>query len=310
LAVLEPDRARAAFDESAAKLLALRAALLRAQAEAAALEPVYGPEFKGFADLVLAQRKLYLQRKRSLDETVAGLNFSLDLALEELRMNETLFGTGDTSRLEMLRASRQVAEIKSRISEANNKYRQEARAEAAKLEEDLTTQRYRQAERRNILEKTSLTAPLAGVVKYLRVSTVGGVLRAGDEIMQISPTDGELLLEVRINPSDIGLLRLGLPATVRMDTFDSSIYGVLTGELVYLSSDTLSDQTAGGVMQTFYRGRVRINSAALDQNPKLKGISIKPGMTGVIDIRTGQRSVLSYLFKPVSRAFIGAMSER
>lgn len=310
LAILEPDRARAAFDESEAKLMAIRAALRRAQAESAGVAPQYGAEFSGYGGLVAAQTNLYQQRINGLNETLAALNVSLDLAKEELKMNEALFRSGDTSRLEMLRASRQVAEVQSRLSEVNNKYRQEARAEAAKLEEELNSQRFRQAERRNILEKTSLTAPLTGVVKYLRVSTVGGVLRPGDEIMQISPTDGELLLEVRINPTDIGLLMLGLPASVRMDAFDSSIYGVLQGDLVYLSSDTMSEQGAAGQSQTFYRARVRIDAEALANNPKLKGVAIKPGMTGVVDFRVGKRSVLGYLSKPISRALGGAMNER
>jgi adhesin transport system membrane fusion protein len=310
LAILEPDRARASFDESEAKLMAIRAALRRALAESTGVAPNYGTEFDAYGDLVTAQIQLYQQRKFGLDETLAALNFSLGLANEELKMTEALFRTGDTSRLEMLRASRQVAEIQSRLSEVSNKYRQEARAEAAKLEEDLNSQRFRKAERRNILEKTSLTAPLTGVVKYLRVSTVGGVLRPGDEIMQISPTDGELLMEVRINPPDIGLLKLGLPASVRLDAFDSSIYGVLHGDLVYLSSDTMSEQGPTGQSQTFYRARVRIDADSLANNPKLKGVAIKPGMTGVVDLRTGQRSVLGYLAKPVSRAFGGAMNER
>jgi adhesin transport system membrane fusion protein len=310
LAVLESDRARASFDESNAKLLAIRISLLRAQAEAVGSVPTYGPEFKEFGDLVVAQVKLFEQRKRSLEESLASLNASLNLANEELSMNESLFRTGDTSRLEMLRAKRQVAEIQGRASDISNKYRQDARAEVAKLAEELNSQRYRQAEKGSVLEKTALNTPLTGVVKYLRVSTIGGVLKAGDEIMQISPTDGELLMEIRINPADIGLLRPGLPASLRLDAFDSSLFGVLAGDLIYISSDTISEQSPNGQAQTFYRGRVRVDMRALQESPKLKGISIKPGMTGVVDIRTGQRSVFDYLFKPIARAFSGALGER
>ena len=232
------------------------------------------------------------------------------LANDELHMNEALFATGDTSRLELLRARRQVAEIQARTSELRNKYLQDARQEAAKQEEELSSQRYRQIERRNVLEHTVLTAPLAGVVKSLRVNTVGGVLRAGDELMQISPTDGELVLEVRVSPSDIGLLSLGLPATVRLDAFDYTVYGSITGALVYLSSDTLTDQAPNGQSQSYYRARVRLDAQSLQNNPKLRGVSVKPGMTATVDIRIGERSVLAYLIKPIARAFGGAMRER
>jgi adhesin transport system membrane fusion protein len=310
LAVLEPDRAKAAFDESEARMLALKASQVRAQAEATGTKPQFSKEFAAYPDLVSAQLQLYAQRKHGLEDGLAGLKESLAFAQSELKINETLSASGDISQLELLRARRQVSEIESRISDLRNKYLQEARAEAAKQEDELSSQRYRQAERRNVLEHTELTSPLDGVVKFLRFNTVGGVLRGGDEIMQISPTDGELLLELRINPSDIGLLHPGLPASVRLDTFDYTVYGVVTGELVYISSDTLSDTSPNGQSQTYYRGRVRLNAKSLADNPKLKHVAIKPGMTATVDIRTGQRSVWKYLIKPIARGFGGAMNER
>lgn len=310
VAVLEPDRARASYDESVAKLAALQTALLRAKAEAAQVRPDFGPLAQRHPALVAAQRQLWEQRKRGLDESLAALQQNLLLAQEELAMNESLYATGDTSRVELLRARRQVAELQARTAELRNKYLQDARAEAAKLEEELLSQGYRQAERGNVLEHTELTSPQDGVVKLLRVNTVGGVLRAGDEILQISPTEGELLLEVRINPADIGQLRVGQIAQLRLDAYDYTIHGSLEGELVYLSSDTLSEQAPSGQSQTYYRGRVRISPEAAVRNPKLAALELRPGMTASVDIRTGQRSVLTYLIKPLARAFGGALNER
>lgn len=310
VAVLERDRARAAYDESGAKLAALQTALRRARAEAAGAAPDFGPLAQRYPVLALAQRQLWAQRKLGLDESLAALQQSLALAQEELAMNESLFATGDTSRVELLRARRQVAELQARMTELRNKYLHDARSEAAKLEEELLSQGYRQAERGNILEHTELTAPQDGVVKLLRVNTVGGVLRTGDEILQISPTEGDLLLEIRINPSDIGQLRVGQSAQLRLDAYDYTIYGALEGKLVYLSSDTLSEQGANGQSQTYYRGRVRISNEAAARNPKLAALDLRPGMTASVDILTGQRSVLAYLIKPLARAFGGAMTER
>jgi adhesin transport system membrane fusion protein len=310
LAVLEPDRARAAFDESRAKNTALRVVLQRAQAEASGTEPVFGPEFAAYPALVAAQKKLYTQRKQSLDDALAVQQDAMGLAKEELQMNENLFASGDLSRVELLRARRQVSDIQARIFDIRNKYLQDARTEAARQEEELSSQRYRQDERRYMLEQTDLKSPVDGVVKVLRVTTVGGVLRAGDEIMQISPTDGELLLELKVNPADIGQLASGMRANVRLDAYDYAIYGALVGELVYLSSDTLQEQGPNGQSQTYYRARVRLLPEAVAANRKLQPIVLKPGLTATVDILTGQRSVLRYLIKPIARGLSGALSER
>lgn len=310
LAVLEPDRAKASFDEAQAKHTALRVVLRRALAEAAGTAPVFGPEFANYPDLVGAQKKLYAQRQKSLHDAVAMQQEAMGLAQEELLMNERLYAGGDISRLEVLRARRQVSDIQSRILDIRNKYLQDARTEAARQEEEISSQRYRQEDRRYALAQTQLAAPVDGVVKYLRVTTVGGVLRAGDELMQISPTDGETLLEIKVNPADIAQLRTGMYANIRLDAYDYAIYGSVQGELVYISSDTLQEQGPNGQSQTFYRARVRLLPQSVAANPKLQPIVLKPGLTATVDILTGQRSVLSYLIKPITRGLTGALNER
>ena len=218
----------------------------------------------------------------------------------------------NTSRLEVMRAKRQAVDIESKINSTRNKYLQDARAEASKLAEDLASNRYKLDERKSVLGHTVLTAPIAGVVKYLKVTTIGGVLRAGDEMMQISPTEGGIVIEVKINPVDIGQLQLGLPVTVKLDAFDYSVYGSLEGTLVYLSSDTLVEQGANGQSSTYYRAQVKLDDdkARSHPNPLLAAVVLKPGMTASVDIKTGHRSVLKYLAKPVYKAFGGAMNER
>lgn len=310
LAVLEPDRARAAFEESRAKRAAVQAALLRARAEAAGQVPAFDASLAAYPDVVAAQQQLYRQRRQALEESLASVREALALSSDELRMNESLFASGDGSRVELLRAQRQVSELRGKLAELRNKYLQDARAEVAKQEEELATQHFRQEERGNVLEHTRLTSPLDGVVKVLKVNTVGGVLRGGDEILQISPTAGELLVELRINPADVGLLKPGLPVSLQFDAFDYTVYGSLPGELVYLSSDTLTEPGPNGAPQTYYRGRVRIDAQALARQPKLRDVAIKPGMNATVDIRTGQRTVLAYLLGPVLRGTSGALSQR
>jgi len=203
-----------------------------------------------------------------------------------------------------------VGELEGKINATRNKYLQDARTEATKLSEDLASNRYKLDERQSILGKTVVTAPITGVVKYLKVTTIGGVLRAGDELMQISPTEGEMVFELKVNPADIGQLALGLPAAIRLDAFDFSVYGSLVGNLTYLSSDTLTEQGANGQVNSYYRAQVRLDPEQARDNPKLADVALKPGMTATVDIRTGRRSVLKYLVKPVYTAFAGALNER
>lgn len=310
LAVLERERPNAAFEESRAKDAALAAALVRAQAEANERRPQFGQTFKEFPAFAAAQQALYEQRKRGLQEELATLKDGLDMAQEELRMNESLLKTGDISRLEVMRARRQVGELQGKINAARNKYLQEARQEAVKLAEELSSSRYKLEERQSILGHTVFAAPSAGIVKYLKVTTIGGVLRAGDELMQISPTEDDMVIEIKVNPVDIGQLKPGLPVAIKLDAFDYSIFGTLQGTLGYISSDTLVEQGANGQTITYYRAHVRIDADKTKANPKLADVPLKPGMTATVDIRTDSRSVLQYLAKPVFKTFGGAMNER
>jgi adhesin transport system membrane fusion protein len=310
VAELEPERAQAAFDENRARRAAIQAALVRARAEAEGQVPSWGEALAAYPALAAAQQQLFQQRRRALDDSLGAVREALALAQEELHVNESLHASGDLSRVELLHAQRQVTELQGKLAELRHRYLQEARAEVAKQEEELAALRHRQEERGNVLKYTQLSSPLDGVVKVLRINTVGGVLRTGEEIMQISPTDGELLVEVRIQPSDIGLLHPGLPVSLQLDAFDYTVYGTVPGSLIYLSADTLTETAPNGQPQTFYRGRVRLDDAAVKAHPKLRGIALKPGMGVTADIRTGQRSVLQYLFSPVLRGTSGALRER
>jgi adhesin transport system membrane fusion protein len=190
----------------------------------------------------------------------------------------------------------------------NNKYLQEAYQDAVKMQTELNSQRYKLEERKNVYQHTDLIAPVDGVVKYLRFNTIGAVLRGGDELMQIFPTNSDLIVEVKVNPADIGQLELGLPVSLRIDAFDSSIYGHLEGVVTYISSDTLTEQGAEGEEMALYRAYVTVNEE--QTNPKIQKQQLKPGMTVTTDVLTGQRTVLSYLMKPVIKSFSGALSER
>jgi len=309
LAVLEKERAQAGFKEIVARVASLRAILDRTNAEISQNPLLFNKQSAAFPEFTSAQAGLYMQRKKTLDEEMGYLQEALANAKEELDMNQKLMKTGDTSRLDLLRSERQVTDLAGRISATRNRYLQEARQDASKAEEELATTQQKLNERQSILNHTDLTSPVGGVVKYLRVNTIGGVLRPGDELMQIAPTDGGFFVEGRVTPSDVGSLKLGLPVTVRVDAFDYSIYGTLKGSLTHISPDTLSEQGSRGETNVFYRIQVRL-AADQSHNPRAQDIVIKSGMTTSLDIRTGERSVMQYLIKPIFKAFQGAMTER
>lgn len=308
LAILESERTAAGVDEGKAKVASLSIALARARAEASGSALSFPKQFEPYKDLIAEQKQLHMQKRLGLDAEINSLQKAMVLAQDELRVNERLFSTGDASQLDLMRAQRQVVELQSKIESVRNKYLQDARQEAARMQDELASQRFKLDERQSLLQHTRLTTPVAGIVKSLRINTVGGVLRAGDELMQISPTDVDLQAEIKLLPSDIGYLHAGLPASVKIDAFDYAIYGSLVGSLAYISSDTLTEQGPSGQSQVFYRARIALDAASV--NPKLTFDQLKPGMTVSVDVRTGQRSVMTYLFKPVVKAFSGAARER
>ena len=308
IAILEDERAMAGVNEGQAKVAALSAALTRARAQAEGRPLVFSIEEERFPDILFEQKALYDQALQSLMSEQETWNTAVSIAKEELAINENLFSTGDASRLDVMRSRRQVVELEGKLQTIENEYKQRAREEVTQLQQQFISEQFQLLERESILKHTELHAPLDGIVKSLRIDTVGGVLRSGDELMQISPIYNELFVEVKINPADVGSLTLSLPASVKVDAFDYTIYGGLKGELIYLSSDTLTQEGADGQNTVYYKALVKIDQDS--NNPKLNHTDLKAGMTAGIDIQTGKRTILQYIMKPVTRAFAGAGSER
>jgi membrane fusion protein, adhesin transport system len=308
LASLEKERAEAAVDEVEARIANLEITRVRAIAEATEAQPDFSRHVRSHRSFVAVQEALYRQNFSALRTELEALSGAIHLAMEEYELTLRLFDTGDVSRVELMRAERQVVDLRQRRDGIRQKYRTEARKEVARIDEELSSQLSKRRERQSILGHTDIVSPMDGVVKFLRINTLGGVLRAGDELMQISPTEGGYVVEAKVGPADIGQLTIGMPVAVRMDAFDYTIHGALQGRLVYLSSDTLSEQGASGVPTVYYRGHVLLDPE--QSNMRLSLEQLKAGMTASIDIQTGRSSVLAYIAKPILRAFSGAMSQK
>ena len=293
-------RQGASVKEGQSKVDALLAAAARLRAESQGGALVFPAEVQRRApELIRNERDTFEARRRSLDASLGAQQQALRLAQEELRITEPMAAGGYVSDVEVLRIKRTLAEAKGRIAELSGKFRAEAAAELARVESELAGQRAGLTSREDTFRRTVLRAPKRGVVKNIRINTLGGVIQPGQDLLEIIPMDDSLLIETRIRPSDIAFLRPGMEAIVKVTAYDSAVYGWLPAKLVQISPDTLRDEVRRE--ETYYRALVRTDAAAL-KTPDGKSLPIIPGMLAQVDIKTGQKSVLSYVFKPVLRA--------
>ncbi|EIZ8957436.1 HlyD family efflux transporter periplasmic adaptor subunit [Cronobacter sakazakii] len=298
LARLDPTRFQSNYGEAAARARALRASSERLRSELTGEPLQFSEESMREPALVARERQLYESRRRNLNETLENLQKTYNLVMAELRMTQPLVAKGAASEVEIIRLQRQAAELKGKMDDARNQFAVRAREEQVKNNADLDAQLQVMAGKADQLDRATLFSPVRGVVKDIQVTTVGGVLQPGGKLMEIVPLEDQLLVETRINPRDIAYIRPGLPATVKITAYDSSIYGDLKGEVEMVSPDTLQDEVKRD--QFYYRVYVRTKSAEL-KNRNGKRFPILPGMVANVEIKTGQKTVLDYLIKPLNK---------
>ena len=310
IAILEKERALASFSESQGKVMALRMTVARLQAEITDKPLVYDESIqKNYPTLYETQMNLYKQRTKAIEDQLTVLKDNVQLAQQELSMNLPLEKMGDISKADIMKLKRQVNDARNQYASTKNKYLQDASAELNKAQEDLNSQEQTLADREQLLEHTDIVAPATGIVKSVRVTTLGGVVRQGDEILQILPTESDLVIEAKVKPADMANIKVGLPAKVKLDAYDYAIFGSMNGVVTYVSADTLQEDSKAGPM-TYYRVKVSIAEKDFKGSERISDIEVRPGMTATVDIQTGKRSVLSYLLKPVTKTFTEAFGER
>lgn len=300
---LDPTRAEAGYRETLAHERALHATVVRLRSEAYGTPLQLAPLAQQDAQLAAQQQAAYDARHRALRESLAVMQRGLDLAEREINLTAPLAAKGLVSEVELLRMRRQANDLRAQIVERRDRYRNEAATELATLEREWAQVRESLPGRADVRERTTIAAPLRGTVKNIRVNTQGGVIQPGEAIMEIIPVGEQLLLEGRVKPADIAFLRPGQPAMVKITAYDFNIYGGLRGTVEHISADALEDdaaKAAGRPDTTYYRVHVLTNSAVLD-SPR-GALPVVPGMVATVDIRTGRKTILDYLLKPVFKA--------
>lgn len=308
LARLDDTKAEAGFRESQARVAALSAAVVRLQAEILGGVPTFGPELELFPEFRRNQLGLLERRRTAYAEELRVLERMHELVQAELHMLEPLVKFGDVSMAEVLRLQRQLTDLEGQSANLRNKYLRDLQTELTTAEEELAGAREILIQRQNQLTNTRLYAPVNGTVTNVRVTTLGGVLRAGDELMQIVPIEDALVVEARVTPADVAQLRPGLDVAVKIDAYDFTIFGSMNGKLTYISADTMSENLKQGE-QPYYRVQVVTQSPRFTRRPA-EDILLQPGMTATIEVKTGQNTVLNYLLKPVIKTLSNSMGER
>lgn len=310
LVTLDSVKLFAAVAEGESKVASLKGTLARLEAELFDRPLKFSPDVEAYPEVVENQRLLYTKRREALAAEIRTLSQVERLTRQELDMTQPLLASGDVSRTEILRLQRTLADVSGQIANRKARYVQDVQAEYAKVADDLVTAEQSLAQRKDSLAYSKIVAPTDGVVKNVRLTTVGGVLRPGDEVMQIVPTGEELIVEARVAPSDIAFVRNGQSAGIKFDAYDSAIYGSAKGKVTFVSPDTLTEQRPDGQSMSYYRAHITVNTSSMHAKQNGEKIAIQPGMTAVVEIKTGDNTVLRYLTKPITKTLSESLSER
>ena len=276
--------------------------------------------------VVLEQQQMQREQEVSgLKTRISDLREVLRLSRQERDMIAPLVDRGSAPKVELLQLERgikerqtelnsvsaslkqaesAVAEADARINELKSSVKAQAQTELSATMIEMNTVKETLSGLSDKKERTEIRSPVDGTVKDIVISTVGGVVQPGEDIIEIVPKDDQLIIEARIRPSDIAFLHPGQQAIVKITAYDFSIYGGLKGELIDISADTLTDEQG----ETFYRVRIRTKETALVRKGEV--LEIIPGMVASVDILTGEKTVMEYILKPLIKTIDNAMHER
>jgi membrane fusion protein, adhesin transport system len=251
----------------------------------------------------LLEQELDIVRKATDNHVFA----KVDLIKLERQAND-LSGELEVARLNVPRLEAAQSEVRQKAAQTAADFRATASRELSEARADQSMASASKLELQDRLARTTVRAPLAGTIKQVKINTVGGVIQPGMDLVEIVPRDDTLLIEARVRPADIAFVRPGLQAMVKVTAYDFSIYGGLAGRVEHVSADAIVDERPGSPPESYYLVRVRTSRSSRGAGDK--HLEIIPGMQATVDIKTGRRTVLHYLLKPILRAKQTALRER
>ncbi len=347
LLVLEPSGPTSELNQIRARRAALELQVERLRAIGTGREPDFSFVGKEFKDMVDDQQIIYesqqdahidrqqviitqIEQKKQelylLDEQEETLSRNADILLEEFLLREELYTKGLATKIAYLDSKRAVNdsrgdlanllvdrqrtlesmdESRKRLTELDTDNREQVLTEMGVVTNELAQVVQSLEKTYDRVRRLKVQSPVRGYIKGLKVNTVGGVIPAGAIVMEIVPLDEELIVESRINPRDVGHVNLGDPVTVKVTTYDFARYGGITGELAEISATTFIDEATG---DPYYKGMVKLDRNYVGLDPERN--QVLPGMTVQADIKTGHKTLLEYLLKPVVSSVKTSFKER
>ncbi|MCI1028738.1 HlyD family type I secretion periplasmic adaptor subunit [Pantoea dispersa] len=306
VAKLDATRSQSSVGESAARYRAALAAASRLRAEVNDDPLTFPAELKDYPDLIAAETRLYNTKRAQLNDATRQFKESLALANRELAITQRLAKTGAASSVEVLRLQRDKSDLELKLTDMRSQYYVQAREELAKASAEADSLAQVIKGREDTVTRLTIRAPMRGIVKNIKVSTVGGVIPPNGELMNIVPMNDRLLIEARLSPRDIAFIHPGQRAVVKISAYDYAIYGGLNGVVESISPDTIQDEVKPEIY--YYRVFIRTDNDYV-QNKAGRRFAISPGMVSTVDIKTGEKSIMDYLVKPFNKAK-EAMRER
>lgn len=265
-----------------------------------------GEEVTGLKDEIAAQDEqiaLIEQEILGLERLFTKGLTPLERLLNLKRRRAEIRGLRAKNKAAIARAKASVTEIRQRIIELGNRMLNEAVAELSEVEAELFDLDQQRHAAEDVLRRTKLIAPVDGIVVGLRFHTAGGVIQPGEQVLDLVPVGEQLIIEARVLPDDIDVVKGGQSAQIRVTAFNQRDLLAMEGTVVTVSADSLVDERSG---ESYYLAQIRINDAEMH---KLSEFKMRPGMPAEVMIRTGARSMVDYLLEPLLRTLRRSMRE-
>lgn len=301
LARLQGTQFRTAVDDLQDQIDALEIRRMRLEAEGEGQLDFSVPEALAarVPDIVASERALLEARQSDYISRREGAQAMLTEARREREVMEDLYNREIVALIELTRARQAEGDAEIRANEIETRTELDRAAEYSETLQQLASLKQSQRVAQDQLARTVVTSPMRGIVNSMNVTTIGGVIRPGEEMFQIIPLGDELYVEARVAPRDIANVAVGQSATIKLSAYDYTVYGSLSGEVTLVSADTFEDERDQGA-EPHYRVTVSVDADAL--TARQRNIQIRPGLQGQVELQTGEHTVLQYLLRPLYKS--------
>jgi adhesin transport system membrane fusion protein len=300
---LQGTQYQTAVDDFSDQIAALEIRKLRIEAEMRGESRFMVPKdvAERVPEIVGSEATLLKARADDFSARKAGAQAVLDQAAKELDILERMYAQDVAPLIEVTRARKAHSDAENRLSDTITQTELERAGAYADTLKELASLKQNLKLAQDQLERTVLTAPMRGVVNEIAISTIGGVVRPGEAILQIIPLDEQLYVDAKVKPRDIAAVRQGQEATVKLSAYDYTIWGSLKGEVTFVSADTFIDERSRAVDgDPHYIVTLRVDLSNLTE--RQKKIEIRPGMQAEVELQTGGKTILTYLTKPLYKS--------